>query len=439
MKKSLILCTLLFTFSYSHAQLNDVLRRAKNKVNNKIDQKIDEKIDRAINKADDGVSNSTKNKKASSSNSSSENNDDMVEGKKADKKPGLSVSGKFDFVPGDKVIFIEDFSQDALGDFPAKWNTNGSGELMTINDQKNKFLELRKDVVLYPEFVKNLPENFTFEYDLASTDEFSYYSGGFYVGFTSEQNVGNKWKIFERFGNRKVDTENTVEFMVHPENAGGGQGKTELVSYGNNEEIVSNDTDQDQFTVKNGKTFVHVSIWRQKTRLRVYLNDKKIFDMPRAMPENGVYKSIYFRTQNFYKDNNAFYLGNLKLAVGAPDTRNKLITEGKFVTSGILFDVNSATVKPESYGVIREIANVLAENSNVKVQIVGHTDSDGDDAANLSLSKKRADAVKSILEKTYGVDGSRLTSDGKGESQPVDKANTAEAKANNRRVEFIKQ
>ena len=434
MKSTVILCTLLFLFFASHAQLNDVLRRAKNKVNNKIDQKIDEKIDRAINKADEGVSKKSNEKKSESSGSSS--NDEMT---RSDKKSGLTVSGKFDFVPGDKVMFIEDFSQDALGDFPAKWNTNGSGELMKLNNEKNKFLELRKDVVVYPEFIKSLPENFTLEYDLASTDEFSFYSGGFFVGFTSEPNVGSKWKTFERFGNRKIDTKNTVEFMLHPENAGGGQGQTELISYADKEELVSNETDQDQFTVKNGKTFVHVSIWRQKTRLRVYLNDKKIFDMPRALPENGVYKSIYFRTQNFYKDNNAFYFGNLKLAVGAPDTRNKLITEGKFVTSGILFDVNSAAVKPESYGVIREIANVLSENNDVKVVIVGHTDSDGDDAANLSLSKKRAEAVKTILEKTYNIDGSRLTTDGKGESQPIDKANTSEAKANNRRVEFIKQ
>jgi OmpA-OmpF porin, OOP family len=75
----------------------------------------------------------------------------------------------------------------------------------------------------------------------------------------------------------------------------------------------------------------------------------------------------------------------------------------------------------------------------VKVKIIGHTDSDGDDKKNLELSKKRAEAVKASLSKDFGIDESRMQTDGKGESQPVDKNDSALGKANNRRVEFIKQ
>ena len=82
---------------------------------------------------------------------------------------------------------------------------------------------------------------------------------------------------------------------------------------------------------------------------------------------------------------------------------------------------------------------MLTENSSVKVKIVGHTDSDGKDADNLNLSKRRADAVKASLGKDFGIDVARLETDGKGASQPVDTNNTAEGKANNRRVEFIKE
>jgi len=137
-------------------------------------------------------------------------------------------------------------------------------------------------------------------------------------------------------------------------------------------------------------------------------------------------------------DNDRYVFGNIKLSVGSPDTRNKLITEGKFVTSGILFDVNSDKIRPESYGVMKDIANVLTENSSVRVKIIGHTDSDGSDADNLALSKKRAESVKASLAKDFSIDVSRLETDGKGESQPVDKNTTPEGKANNRRVEFIK-
>jgi len=73
-------------------------------------------------------------------------------------------------------------------------------------------------------------------------------------------------------------------------------------------------------------------------------------------------------------------------------TGGKLLTEGKWVTHGILFDSGSDRGKGESYRSLKEIAGVLTESADLKVQIVDHTDSDGDDAANLDLSKRRAAA-----------------------------------------------
>ena len=71
-----------------------------------------------------------------------------------------------------------------------------------------------------------------------------------------------------------------------------------------------------------------------------------------------------------------------------------MLTEGKLITYGIYFDVNKDVVKPESYGTLKDIAQVLTDNPDVKVKIVGHTDSDGSDEANLDLSKRRAASVK---------------------------------------------
>lgn len=77
-------------------------------------------------------------------------------------------------------------------------------------------------------------------------------------------------------------------------------------------------------------------------------------------------------------------------------------------------------------------------DSDVKVKIVGHTDSDGADPANLDLSIRRGASVKDELVKNFGVDGSRLESDGMGETQPVAPNDTPVNKTLNRRVEFIK-
>jgi OOP family OmpA-OmpF porin len=96
-------------------------------------------------------------------------------------------------------------------------------------------------------------------------------------------------------------------------------------------------------------------------------------------------------------------------------------------------------VKPESYGTLKDIADVLKDNATLRVTIVGHTDGDGDAAQNLTLSHKRADAVKDALAKQFGIDASRFQTDGKGSTQPVAPNTTPTGKAQNRRVEFIRE
>jgi outer membrane protein OmpA-like peptidoglycan-associated protein len=87
---------------------------------------------------------------------------------------------------------------------------------------------------------------------------------------------------------------------------------------------------------------------------------------------------------------------------------------------------------------LKELADVLTKYADIKIKIVGHTDSDGTDAANLELSKKRAAAVKEALAKDFSIDAARMETDGKGESESVGDNKTKEGKAQNRRVEFIK-
>ena len=74
----------------------------------------------------------------------------------------------------------------------------------------------------------------------------------------------------------------------------------------------------------------------------------------------------------------------------------------------------------------------------MKLRIVGHTDSDGDTAANQQLSEARAGAVRDALVSVYGIDAARLSVEGKGEADPVSDNNTPEGKARNRRVVFTK-
>jgi outer membrane protein OmpA-like peptidoglycan-associated protein len=128
---------------------------------------------------------------------------------------------------------------------------------------------------------------------------------------------------------------------------------------------------------------------------------------------------------------------NIRVNEGSKKLYDRIMEEGKFVTRGILFDVNKSTIRGESMGTINEILELMNENPSLKFRIEGHTDSDGEESYNQKLSEDRAASVKSMLVR-LGIDSSRLESQGWGESKPVSENSTPEGKANNRRVEFIK-
>jgi OmpA-OmpF porin, OOP family len=438
MKQLFAVLLLLLTAGGADAQFGNLLDRAKQKVDQKVNQKIDQKLDKAADKAVDGVDDaaSGKNKgktKSKDNNSNAGNDESGNSGGSSGKSSGTGFKSysKFDFVPGEKIIAQEDFSQDNIGDFPDKWNTNASGEIVTIDGTPGKWLAMTKPGVYYPEFLNNLPENFTIEYDVAANETYSFYSASLLIGIARASDAKGTFNAWKAFGHGR----DGIAIRVHPQAAGGSTGSYSYTVYEKGEETMKSDGAQSNFTNKNFTA--HISIWRQKSRIRVYINQEKVIDLPKAL--TGTYSKIVFTPDySYHRNEDILHIANLRVAVGAPDTRNKLITEGKFVTHGILFDVNSATIKAASYGTLKDIANVLKENADVKVKIVGHTDADGDDKANMELSKKRAEAVKTMLSKEFGIDADRMETDGKGESQPTDKNTTNEGKANNRRVEFIK-
>ena len=339
---------------------------------------------------------------------------------------------KYDFVPGDKLIAYEDFSATTVGDFPLKWNTNATAEVVTLNNKPGKWLKINKESVFHPEFITSLPENFTLEFDLGVNPDWN--SLPFVVNIASFKSPA-EYTDYYHFVSWKGS--HTVHMEFQPAKIDQRAGSSKIVAGKNGNHSVNNDVEYKVWD--NGPlNFAHVSIWRQKQRLRVYLNGEKIWDIPRVFDSLTKYNAITFAMQGSYKLEDYYVLGNIRLAVGAPDTRNRMVTQGKFVTHGIRFNPNTDSLQVESVGVLKDISNVLKENPNLKFKIVGHTDADGDDKFNADLSKRRAAAVKNFLVQQFGIDPNNLETDGKGESVPADNNNTVAGKANNRRVEFIK-
>ena len=427
-----ILCCISFL---SHGQiLNRVKQRAEQRANQKVDQAINKGLDKTEEAAKgdktkkDSTKTTTSNKEVNPQTTSS--NTEGVTKDPADFK----TYAKFDFVPGDKIVAVEDFSQVAPGDFPDKWNTNSTGDIQTVDGRTGNWLSIAKPGVFLPEFINGLPENFTLEFELYCSKNYSFYSSPFNIVFASLKNPGKEFTNWKQYGG---GPRTGVLCWFHPQDAGMKNGHSGYEVWSDHKEEMQNEGSTAQFRSKENN-YVKVSIWRQKNRLRVYMNEEKIWDVPRAFANDINYNSLLIMRHSSHNPEDRYLFSNIRLAVGAADTRNRLVTEGKFVTRGILFDVNSDKIKGESYGVLKDISTVLKENADLKVKIVGHTDADGDDKSNLDLSKRRAESVKAMLAKEFGIDAARLQTDGKGESEPADKNMTAEGKANNRRVEFIK-
>lgn len=425
---------LLAFFIFSTNTNAQILKKIKDRVAQTAENKVVNKAGDATEKTMDKMEEDAKRKKNSNGKNNSNNtedenqetNDVVQNGNDNRKMPAANFQSysKFDFVPGETTIFYEDFASDAVGDFPDRWNTNVSGEVVTSNAAAGKWFRLKPGGGFIPDGVSELPENFTIEFDLVLNHNNVQNPGGVYVDLYGGKTSNKLDDLYPG--------ENGVKFFL------GSHGYRVSNNLNGETGNISTNISNELFYNNPGK--VHrISIWRQKQRVRLYINEAKIYDLPRVLPATAILNLFrLFTWDTGLQEEETLLVSNIRIAIGAPDMRSKLITEGKLVTQGILFDVNSDKIKPESAGTLKSIADVLKENASVKVKIIGHTDSDGNDATNLALSKKRSVSVKDALNKEYGIDASRMETDGFGESKPIADNGTAEGKANNRRVEFVK-
>jgi outer membrane protein OmpA-like peptidoglycan-associated protein len=429
-----LLASFIFSGCFVSAQIINIGNRIENKVNNRVNNKIDQGIDKGLDAVEDDISgknkesDKNKSKKSKAKQTAAENPDVATPGEVTisetkpaapQDKPSMQTYSKYDFIPGEKVLYFDDFMATAVGDFPPNWNTTASGEVVTNSILPGNWFKMIGEGCISLEEGIKLPENYTIEFDVIpyTLDEnnvsFEY---GFYL--YSAQNPKDLFEggavpglnggIKMSFGYRATYSAYDVEgYTISGEKA--------------------------DATMEAGKKY-RLSFWVQKTRLRVYQDQVKIFDLPKVFAPGMICNQMRFELWG----ESGPIITNFRIAAGMPDMRSKLITEGKLVTYGIYFDVNKDVVKPESYGTLKGIADVLKENPTVRVKIVGHTDSDGADASNLDLSKRRGASVKAELIKNFGIDAARLESDGLGETKPVSPNDTPSNKAMNRRVEFIK-
>ncbi|HYE54343.1 MAG TPA: OmpA family protein [Chitinophagaceae bacterium] len=427
-------CFLLCALVVSTAANAQFLKKMKERAENAVTNKAGEAVDKNVNKAADKVLNGEKSQQKSET-KSEEKSETKTEAK-AQTEPSLKAYSKFDFVPGSQVLLADDFSQDVIGEFPKMWNTNNKGEVVQLSVDNNKWLKMAYNSSYVSPVTKPLPENFTLEFDviLDMTNKGAGYPEWNFHFFNHEADPSDP-RIFKtmtyntnlivrllpgEFGNSHM-------ILVHSEGAGGN-------------EIFKSKVQYVKFIEDLYKKPMHVAFSVQGQRFRMWINEVKLYDLPKVYPAAAKFNrfAITAGSSNYGEDDLGLYFSNFKLAAGSPDTRSKLLTEGKWSTTAITFDVNSDKLKPSSMGVIKEIADIMAANADMKVRIIGHTDSDGAKDANQVLSEKRAKAVEEALVKIYSIDESRIETAGKGAAEPVSDNKTQTGKSQNRRVEFVR-
>nr|MBP6610941.1 OmpA family protein [Paludibacter sp.] len=250
-----------------------------------------------------------------------------------------------------------------------------------------------------------LPEQFTVEMD---------------VYFHKDYNLNRTYNLF------LYDMKNQMKIMQ--------PSKPVRVEYNSITYDLIGDTYPGHDKLKPKEGWRHVAISFNKRALKGYLDDTRLLNVPNLdINPTGIMITAH-NTSGTGKP----FIKNVRIAKGAVPLYDKFLTDGKFVTTGIKFDVAKATIKPESMGTINYVVKMMTEHPELKFSVEGHTDSDGDTASNQKLSEARSKAILDAMVKA-GISASRLTSKGHGESKPMTGNDTPEGKAQNRRVEFVKQ
>lgn len=433
-RKAFTLILSLGLLNSVHAQILDrVINKTKDKAKNKTEEKADQTIDKGLEKIEEGIGNifkkkdkkddKTTNSSTSKNTSSNDNNTDFTPYK------GSS------FIPGKNVLFFEDFSVARLGTGSANWHLYEYDayedverpKITSMSSTAGNWLKMPRKGFVFPNSFKSLPEQFTIEFDLyADPNKMSEMEGGFRTNIVAK-NDREEYSIYWA-------SESALELDVHP------HGSTEKVEITATAEYGSGNSGK--------KTFIHevlnsgwipnevnrVAISRSGTSVSMYLNGQEVVNLQNGLPKKTNYTIIF--STNMWGD--GLYVSNIRIAGEVANATQEIKSVGKFVTNTIYFDTNSARIKPESWATLNSTAQAIKSTSG-NYLIVGHTDSDGADDTNLKLSQSRAVSVKNALVKEFGIDASRLITDGKGESEPVTSNNSVFGKAQNRRVEFITQ
>jgi OOP family OmpA-OmpF porin len=320
--------------------------------------------------------------------------------------PAAKEWANYDFVPGNRVIFDIDFTEDKVGNFPQRLEFD-KGQLEVVELDGVRMLKASDRSSFIVPLKEALPERYTIEVDFLSKN--------------------GQWEALEMSGGRVAYNGTGTKLDV------GDQG-VEL--YTDNKQVLNSwFSDADKKALPG--TLVHLRVQGDGGYFKAYANEKRIVNVPNAKMQRA--DGLFFALSGTDGGNKPVYLARIRVAESQQSIYDALSATGRWSTQGILFETGKSSLKPESTPTLKEIAAALKGHADLSVEIQGHTDNVGKAPDNLALSEARAAAVKAALVGQYGVSEAQLTTKGYGDTKPVGDNKTAEGRQNNRRVELVKK
>ena len=412
-----------FLVGMAQAQVNNPGQVANDAATNQANSDMNNAASKGINDAEKGIGNmfKKKNKAAKTDtvqpkqNAAQPTSTAATGGSAA--QPSLQAYDNYDFVPGEKILFAEDFSGDQKGEFPAHWILCYGQGVVTDFDGKKVFALTEGEhgdnaVVMEPRMKKKsgyMPDAFTVEADI-------------YVPWPENSDGDIRQNILGlSFYGTDAPFDSYDDWDISPEQLGFYSG---VISDGSKQ--IPEGLNNESYVNK----WHHIAIAYKNKQMKIYLDQNRLYVIP-EVKDAGINKFGVRVTGKCV-------VTNIRLAEGGGMTMlGQKFTDTKIVTHGINFDVDKSTIKPESMGTLNMIVQIMKDNPDLKFDVEGYTDNTGNPAHNLTLSDASANAVKTQLI-AMGVSASRLTAKGFGETKPISDNNTSEGRANNRRVEFVK-
>ena len=398
-------------------------KKVENAAKNAIERNAERKTEEAVDKVFEGDFGKGKKDKDKQNNNGNNNADAVYDNGNAtaqtqpQKGQSLEMTyAKSDFVAGDEIIFEDLLVGEKLGEFPSMWDLKeGNAEVVSVGGENAIHMGEETLIMPYMKEKDYLPEEFTIEFDLYVP---CYYGGNDKVSMNNRYNID------------LVDAAGEVVFQAYWYNGNNEMGVPREITW-----LWHNggEESQGEGTVAfNMSDFNHIAISFNKRALKFYVNGIRIANIPRC---DAPTRFQIFSYSGASEDER--FIKNVRIAKGAVPLYDRMMSDGKFITYGITFDVGKATIKPESMGEINRIVQLMTENPDLKFSVEGHTDSTGNPTSNQTLSEQRSQAIVAKLVE-LGIAQDRLTAVGKGQNSPIADNNTDEGRAKNRRVEFVK-